>query len=300
MPESRKAPGWHGHAAVRPSIWTHRSEKRAQRRLRLVAVIVGAVFFVPTLALEAAATSPVASVTIMHGLPGLTADIYVNGKLTLDGFKPLSTTPVLHLPGGAYTVAIRNVGQSASEKPLLTAAVKLEAGVDYTVIAHLDGSGTPMVSLFRNDLSRIPVGRSRLEVRNVANAPPLTVALDGRNRFADLENMSDRSAIISPGRHSVRVTSGQAVTVPTTSLSVAEGAGLVLYVVGSASDRSLDLMVQRVRASGAQPSGIPTGTGGLASHRSMPAWAVALMLIGGLIALWSRLSSIRRPTRQAG
>jgi hypothetical protein len=250
--------------------------------------------------MEAPAATPTASVTIMHGLPGLTADIYVNGKLTLDGFKPLSTTPVLQLPGGAYSIAIRNVGQSASEKPLLTADVTLEAGVDYTAIAHLDADGTPMVSLFKNDLSRIPVGRARLEIRNVADAPPLTVTLDGRTRFTDVANLSDRSAIVSSGRHSVGVTSDQGAAVPTTPLSVAEGTGLVLYIVGSASDRSLDLMVQRVAASAGQPSGIPTGTGGLASQPTTPAWAVALMVVGGLIVLWSRLPIFSHPRRRAG
>jgi hypothetical protein len=263
-------------------------------------VLVGAASVLSTWTMNAAAASPMASVTIMHGLPGLTADIYVNGKLTLDGFKPLSSTPVLQLPGGAYTIAIRNVGQSASEKPLLTAAVTLDGGVDYTVIAHPDAGGTPMVSLFRNDLTRVPVGRSLLQVRNVADAPALTLTLDGHNRFSDLGNLAHQSAIIAPGQHRVGVTSsGGGASVPSTALSVGEGSKLVLYIVGSASDGSLDLMAQRVTASGAQPSGIPTGTGGLAGHRSMPGWAVALAVVGGLIALWSQVPFTRRSRRQA-
>jgi hypothetical protein len=261
-------------------------------------VTIGAASVLSTWAMEPASATSTASVTIMHGLPGLTADIYVNGKLTLDGFKPLSSTPMLQLPGGAYTLAIRNVGQSATEKPLLTARVNLEAGVNYTAIAHLDGDGTPMVSLFRNDLARVPVGRSRLEVRNVADAPPLIVKLDGRNRFSDLTTLSDQSGVIAPGRHMVGVTSSNGkFSVPVTALSVREGSGLVVYIVGSASDGSLDFMAQQLRAASTRPSGIPTGTGGLADPRSKPGWPVVLVVVGGLIALSSRLSLNRGRTR---
>src|SRR5438094_9556674 len=72
-----------------------------------------------------AAPATPATVTIMHGLPGFTADVYVNEKLTLDGFKPKDATPALSLPAGRYDIAIRNVGESADTKPALQASVKL-------------------------------------------------------------------------------------------------------------------------------------------------------------------------------
>ena len=47
-----------------------------------------------------------ADVSVVHGVPGLTVDVYVNGKLTLPGFKPGTITDPLALPAGTVIADI--------------------------------------------------------------------------------------------------------------------------------------------------------------------------------------------------
>src|SRR5687768_6302297 len=66
------------------------------------------------------------SVTIVHGLPRFTADVYVNGELLLSGFKAESTTDPLTLTEGEYDVAIRDVGSPADSEPALQDVITLD------------------------------------------------------------------------------------------------------------------------------------------------------------------------------
>src|SRR5713101_4733353 len=72
-------------------------------RVGLIAIWLLAAF-VP--AAEASGTASNASITVLHGLPQFTADVYVNGKLLLDGFKPESVTQPISVPAGTYHIAI--------------------------------------------------------------------------------------------------------------------------------------------------------------------------------------------------
>src|SRR5205823_2056459 len=77
------------------------------------------------------------TIVIIHGLPKFTADVYVNGKLLLDGFKPEAVTAPLKLPSGTYHIAIRNVGAPPDSTPAVQGDITLQAGKNYTAAAHL-------------------------------------------------------------------------------------------------------------------------------------------------------------------
>ena len=49
-------------------------------------------------------------VTVIHGVPGLTVDVYVNGELTLPSFAPGTVTDPLQLPEGNYDIVIVAAG----------------------------------------------------------------------------------------------------------------------------------------------------------------------------------------------
>src|SRR5438093_11358615 len=109
-----------------------------------------------------------ATLTVLHGLPHFTADVYVNGKLTLDGFKPAESAGPLQLPAGTYDIAIRDVGADPNSTPALEGSITLKADVNYTAIAHLTASGGRTLSLFRNPLKPVAAGRARLRLRYTA------------------------------------------------------------------------------------------------------------------------------------
>lgn len=79
-------------------------------------------------AFEAQARPARTTVTVLHALPGFTADVYVNGKLTLSGFEPETATDPLELPPGRYRIAIRDVGAAPTSEPALAGTVTLKAG----------------------------------------------------------------------------------------------------------------------------------------------------------------------------
>ncbi|HZA72263.1 MAG TPA: DUF4397 domain-containing protein, partial [Propionibacteriaceae bacterium] len=44
--------------------------------------------------------------SVLHGVPGLTVDVYVNGERTINDFKPGTLAGPLDLDAGSYEVAI--------------------------------------------------------------------------------------------------------------------------------------------------------------------------------------------------
>jgi hypothetical protein len=256
------------------------------------------VFMVPLAGVGVAAAKPSdARVTILHGLPHFTADIYVNGKLVLDGFKPKSVTDPLPLAPGVYHLAIRPVGKPASSPPVLAKTVTLQAGGDYTVAAHLTPAGEPALSVFSNAGSKVPAGRSELIVRPLATTPAVTVEANGETLFRDVAAGSESGARVDPGTYSLRVLStDQKPLVAPEHLSVSEGKVYLLYLVGSRKENTLALMVQSLASSG-DPTGVQTGSGGLASTSSSP-WRGVLILGASLGLVFSIIVLTRRPARR--
>jgi hypothetical protein len=245
------------------------------------------VAFVVLMALPSvAANSGMATVTILHGLPNFTADVYVNGKLTLDGFKPETATEGLSLPAAAYDIDIRNVGAPPTSTPALHATITLAAGKNYSAVAHLTPGGQPTLSLFQNDTSPVRPGRSRVVARHTADVSPFAVRLDGKDVLKDVGPDSQEAASVAPGRYSLEVlsTDGQGPLIDGSHLSLKEGNESILYVVGSLNDGSLDLMVQDIPDLVANPSAVTTGSGGLAVPQKFPRWAIGLMILAALCA----------------
>jgi len=265
--------------------------------------IVGSVMLLAALVLLVGMTSVTsaasrkASVMIVHGLPGFTADVYVNGKLLLDGFKPTSTAGPLQLDPGSYGVDIREVGASPNSPPVLSGTLRLSSRSNISVVAHLTRSGDPTLSVFHNIFEQIPAGRSLLYVRNVAAVAPLSVRLDDRLVKRGLREGGEWGVATAPGRHMIAFGSGAAngVLIPPTDIRLDEGVAQIVYVVGSAKADNLDLMVQAVHGLHSAPSGVLTGDGGLGAEPGFPSWAVALMVAAGatLIVCTRRLLTER-------
>ena len=53
------------------------------------------------------AAQDTAEVYVVHGVPGLTVDVYVDGQRALDDFAPETVAGPLDLPAGSHTVAVR-------------------------------------------------------------------------------------------------------------------------------------------------------------------------------------------------
>lgn len=266
-----------------------------QRLLRGLIVLL--LFLVPAGPAWGQAASETATVTVLHALPAFTADVYVNGDLLLSGFEPENATDPLELAAGRYTLEIRDVGAAPDSEPALEGTIRLKAGQNLSIIAGLTEDGEPALNVFENDMSRIAPGRSRLIVRNVAQATSFGVQLDGEDVFRSVPNGGEKSRDLEAGVYSFEATAGQSSIGPE-DLVLEEGTTGIVYTVGSAEGDTLELMFQTVRGMQGDPGSVLTGDGGLAAPQGPPPWATVTVLLAVLGLAGSAAVLIRR--RSAG
>jgi Domain of unknown function (DUF4397) len=256
--------------------------------VRKTSIIIGTVVLLVATAGASPAASTKASVTIVHGLPGFTADIYLDGELLLDGFEPTSTAGPLRVAPRSYDVDIREVGAPANSTPVLSATVPVGAGSNISVVAHLTRAGEGALTVYENAFRRLPAGRSLLRVRHVAGGPPLSVRFDGRVVKENLRFRGEWGTTTDPGPHGISFGSSAAedLLIPSTDIELEEGAARIVYVVGGpVGSGGLELMVQSVRGLRSAPSGVLTGDGGLGAEPLFPRWSLAVVVAAGVILL---------------
>src|SRR5258705_10101875 len=99
------------------------------RRLVAAAMAVALALPVATLVMpvQAHAAGETGTVTLVHGVRGLVADIYLDGAVALQVFQPERTAGPLTVPAGAHAVEVRTAGSPAPSAPLLSATLNVPA-----------------------------------------------------------------------------------------------------------------------------------------------------------------------------
>jgi hypothetical protein len=244
-----------------------------------------------------------AQLSVLHGVPGLTVDVWVNGERTLDDFTPGTLAGPLALPAGNYALAI-----TAADAADATAAVigpvnvTLAANGNYTAVANLDAAGKPTANLFTNDVSQIEPGKGKLTVRHTAAAPAVDVLAAGSAVISNLANPNEQTLTLDPGTIPAAVAAAgttQPVIGPA-DVAVAEGTHTIVYAWGSLADQNLQLAVQTIEGLHSAPGAVPGGRSG-AADEGAAGQAIAIagfgaagiaLLLGAVAA--SRSVSLRR------
>jgi hypothetical protein len=243
-----------------------------------------------------AATPGNASLSVLHGVPGLTVDVWVNGERTLDDFTPGTLAGPLDLPPGTYTVAITASDAADASAPAIGPVdLPLAADRSYTAVAHLDAAGAPTATLFTNDTSTVAAGQGRLTVRHVAAAPAVDVLAGGSAVISNLANPQEKVLTIPAGTVSAAVAATGTTTpvIGPADVAVAEGANTIVYAWGSLEAGNLQLATQSITGLHSAPAGVPSGELGLAGEpSSTSSWVVAtalLAVLGGLLVAARRV-----------
>lgn len=238
----------------------------------------------------AGAQAETGTVTVIHGVPGVDVDVYVNDELTLEDFKPDTVTDPLELPAGDYTIDIRTAGADPSEAPIITGEATLPAGANATLIAHLEEDGTPTLGVFVNDTAKTAAGEGRLVVRHTAAAPAVDVLAGGTAVITDLTNPNESTLDLPAGTVSASVAAAGTTdpVIGPADVPVVAGQVTIVYAIGSLEDDTLGVVVQTISvgeeagtdttttapAAGGTttdttavpvPSGVPSGTSGIAA-----------------------------------
>ena len=163
--------------------------------------------------------------------------------------------------------------------------VTLPSSGNYSIIAHLDASGTPALAVFENDTSSIAAGEGRLQVRHTAAAPAVDVKADGNVAFSNLSNPNENKADLPAATYSVEVVptgADEPVVIGPADIAVNDGESLIVYAVGSLDDGSLTVLTESITGLGEAPAEVPSGNSPVES--SLPLVAVSLALLAALAA----------------
>jgi hypothetical protein len=246
-------------------------------RTRIVAAaLLGAVAPLGLFAAAPAAAADDAAVSVLHGIPDLTVDVYVNGDLTLDNFKPGDLAGPLDLPEDTYSVEITDKDDKGTVL-LGPADVSVMAGGNYTIVAYLDDKGDPTVKAFENDISTVAAGEARVTVRHTAAAPAVDIEANGDVLVPNLKNGDEAAADVPAASYEVGIVpAGGGKAVWSEDVELAEGVNTIAYAWGSLEDGSFAVAVQTIDGLHSAPAGVPAGEVGLADQSSSP-WLVGLV-----------------------
>jgi hypothetical protein len=239
-----------------------------------------------------------AQVSILHGVPDATVDVYANGKALLKNFKPGTLTDPQSLPPDTYDLKVVKAGDGADGDAVIEANnVKVPGGANITVVAHLNEEGDPTLTPFVNDVSKIPAGKARITVRHAAAAPAVDVRAGGDPVFTNLSNPKQDSAEVDAGtlKADVVLEGTDDVVIGPASLELAEGTSSIVYAWGSAKDENLKLAVQTISGMHGNPGGVPGGTGGQAAAAGVSPLLAGLLGLGVLGLAVSGARMARQP-----
>ncbi|MEU2185079.1 DUF4397 domain-containing protein [Streptomyces thermolilacinus] len=243
-----------------------------------------------------------AKVSVFHGVPGLTVDVYANGDELLSDFKPGTVTEPQSLAAGTYTIEIFAAGEGPGDgKAAISKKVEVPAGANATVAAHLSADGKPQLTTFVNDVSKIEDGKAELTVRHVAAAPAVDVRAGGQPVFKDLENPKEKTATVDPGTVSADVVLAgtDTVAIGPADLNLKEGTETVVYAWGSAAENNLALATQTLDDKMTYaPNAVHGGGSGAAVTNSSDQW-LAGTAVTGMAALAGALM-VRRTANRRG
>lgn len=243
-----------------------------------------------------------ASLTVIHGIPDVTVDVYVNDTATLTNFTFGTVTDPISLRPGTYKLALRPAGADPASNPILSAEATLQAGQNASVIAHLTAGGQPQLSLFTNDVSPLAANQARLVVRHTAAAPAVDVRAGGQVLFGNLANPDEAKADVPAETYQVDlVPAGQSTVVfGPVDLTLQPGVATIVFAVGSLQQGNFQLLIQTIRGLGPAPTeaatgaAAPSGTAG----EGLPVLLTMLLLTSLLaVSIWLRQRSRVAPLR---
>ncbi len=247
-----------------------------------------------------AAAADDAKVAVLHGVPGLVVDVYVSADTTytaeerlLTDFEPGTIAGPVDLAGGTYNLAVFQADAASDGNPTGDPAISAEgvevpAGANITVAAHLTADGSPTLTPFVNDVSKVAAGQGRLIVRHTAAAPAVDVLAGGQPVFTNLTNPNEDKADLAAGTvsASVAATGTTDPVIGPADVPVKEGAATIVYAWGSLEDDNLAVAVQSIDGLHSTPSGVPSGTADV-GNGTLPVALGGIALLGALIAAGS-------------
>ena len=214
-----------------------------------------------SIAFAVPASAQDARIHLLHGIPDTDVDVEAGGANVFEGFA-FGDTQDLSGFAGATLEGVKVKLAGTDTVAIDAGDVALPSSGNYTIVAHLDASGTPALAVFENDTSSIDAGSGRLVVRHAAAAPAVDILANGDVAFANVPNGAGGAADLPAGTISASVVPAGAtepVVIGPADLPITEGSSLTVYAVGSLDAGTLTVLTESISGLGSAPSAVNTG-----------------------------------------
>lgn len=254
------------------------------------AVLALALALMPATAALAQATE--GEVIVVHGVPDLAVDIYVNGDLTFENSEFGDVFGPLALPEGTYDIEVYAAGADPdADDPALSGSADLPAGAVATIAAHLQEGGAPTLGVFVENNSATDAGNARVTARHLADFGAVDVLANDSAVFEGVTNPNGGDVDVPADTYNIKITAaGDPATVAfDADVPLAEGTNTIAYAIGSVGGESFTVATAAIDGLASAPAGVPTGSGGLSTSMTttiaVALAAVAVAAFGGSMAL---------------
>lgn len=213
--------------------------------------------FVLALMVSASAAEAASRVFVIHGILGVTVDVYatpagsaVPTTPTIPGFLPKQIADIPGVPAAAYDIRIFAQGANPqTDTPVIAVlGATIPDNVELSILAHLDADGNPTATVYQNDNSRVQAGWARVSVRHAAEAPAVQLVAGGVPKlalsnpyFGDLEVPATTIAL------QLQVPFTGAAVTPVAPLAFQSGTRYFVYAIGSLTGGTFDFILQAVQ-----------------------------------------------------
>jgi hypothetical protein len=257
-------------------------------------------------AVPASAASGSGTVHVLQGLPGVRADVSVDGKGVATGVSAKTVVGPLRLSAGKHVIALSSGGTG-----LVSASVTVTSGASVDVLSYwaAEAPTRPLMTVLPNDLSPVGAGRTRLVLTHGIAGPPADIRVNGKVLFRSVANGESLSVVVPAGTYQVAAvaTVGGRTLLPEASLTVKAGT-LTRAVAIGAPDAAPDVLVHVLKIPGRvsgdrMPSAVRTGSGGQAAAlfglagtglAQLPRLLFALLSAAFLLLALALAGSVRR------
>ncbi len=270
--------------------------------MRKYLAVLASALVLSLFAAPAAGAQSSATVMLLHGIPGVTVDVYVDGAAVIEGFEPAAMQDLSAFAGDTLeNIAVVPAGGDVETEAVIEVpSLAVPASGNWTVVAHLGADGNPTITPFQNDVSPIPAGEGRVTIRHTAQAPAVDIVVGDARPFTDLSNPNEVSTNLPAGPlpASIAAAGGDVIASVADILgaepSVTAGVNTILYAVGSLEGGSFTLLAQTIGGLGAAPTAVPTGNSPVSDAAGL---GIGVMAFGGAALLGAVAFAGRRLAR---
>lgn len=245
------------------------------------------VIAVASIAFALPASAQSARIHLLHGIPDTDVDVEAGGDNVFEGFSFGDTQDLSSFAGA--TLEDLKVKVAGTDTVAIDAGdVALPSSGNYTLIAHLDASGTPTIGVFENNTSSIDAGSGRLTVRHTAAAPAVDVLANGDVAFANVPNGAGGDADLPAGTISAEVVptgASEPVVIGPADLPISAGSNLIVYAVGSLDADTLTVLTESIDGLAAAPSAVNSGNSPIETASAWNVTLIALIAAGVALAI---------------